>query len=241
MKHVAKTADARPAGFTGYGKSRTLPDFDLREALFVLSTALTATPEKDCNGTAADATIVGGPASDGLTVSATNKLRGPRFTRDVFTTHNAMTYCWIGKTPISAQELMGDQAAAGTQYASMHLPSGSILRALVRDTAVVSANADMTPPANMDTLFTLVFAIFTLTTVQIAYYRASTGLVLGPIATKASNPVGHAASYIQCGGYAATGSTVLLADTLQLALTVPQMTQYCAEAVKLMAAAGKVL
>lgn len=240
MKYVAKTTDAKPSDVAGYGKTETLPSFGAPGNGYALATGLWSTPTVDYYGGSA-ATIVGTPGTDGVVISATNKILHASTVQALFNVNNALTYAVIAKVPLSTQAIMGDSNSGGI-YFSLNMISGTTIRALT--IAGGASSSDVAAPPNMDTLWTLIFAIATQTTVQAAYYRASTGLVLGPIATRTSNIPGSATNAPILGGHTVggtPGSTILLSETLLLAPTVPQLVTFCTEAGRLMASLGKTL
>ena len=245
MKYVAKTTDIKPADVIGYGKTETLPSFGAAGNGYALATGLWNTPSVDYYGGAAGV-LVGTPGVDGLVVSATNKLVHPTPARTLFNVNNALSYVVIAKVPLTTQVVFGDSFDGTASFSlSINAPTSPLIRAIGKDSSGATLpTADVTLPSNMDTLWTLLFLIGTQTTTQIAYYRAATGLVLGPISSRASTQLGSTTVAPGSGGNTTggtPGSTILLSQTLLTALTVPQIVATCTEAGRLMSSLGKTL
>jgi hypothetical protein len=226
------------------GKAETLPSFDEGEGLYFLPTDW-ATPSTELWGTGnGAATITGTPGTSGLAVDATNKLVFPRTARTAFDVNSQVTTAVILKATAQQQQFIGSGTTSANGYTITGLASGATnLRAISHDGSA-SAASDVAIPADMATVWTMVFGVFTLTTSQIAYFRSSTGLTLGTQATKASGGVGSNAIANQVGGVSGFGTsaaTVAVAAIWDDALTVPEMNEVCVEAVKLMASIGETL
>lgn len=226
------------------GTAETLPSFTTGEGLHFLPTDW-ATPSTELWGTGnGAAAITGTPGASGLAVDATNKLVFPRTARTVFNVNSQMTTAVILKATAQQQQFIGSGTTSANGYTITGIASGAAAFRAISHDGSASAASDVTIPANMATLWTMVFGVFTLTTSQVAYFRSSTGLILGTQTTKASGAVGSNAIANQVGGasgFGTSAATVAAAAIWIDALTVPEMNEVCAEAVKLMASIGETL